>query len=224
MKNIGAILLMLLLSILPAIAAGTAEAEAAPLSEIDTAESNILIAYFTWAENTYVADPSAVDVDATTSASVLIPGNTARLAAWIEEYTGGDIFSIRVAEPYSSDYDECLDRAADEKAANARPELVGHVENMDDYDIVFLGFPNWWYTAPMAIFSFIEEYDLSGKIIVPFCAHGTGGLASSIRDITRALPDDVTVLDAIGIYRPNVSTAEEAVDEWLEELGFEERH
>ena len=74
------------------------------------------------------------------------------------------------------------------KAANARPELVNHIDNIEDYDVVFLGFPNWWYTAPMAIFSFIEEYDFSGKTVVPFCAHGTGGLVSSTADITAALP------------------------------------
>ncbi len=105
--------------------------------------SRILIAYFTWAENTYVENPEAVDVDATTSASVLPPGNAAKMAGWIQEEVGGDLFSIVVTQPYSSDYDECLDRAADEKADNARPELLNHVENMEDYDIVFLGFPNW---------------------------------------------------------------------------------
>ena len=107
--------------------------------------SRILIAYFTWAENTYVENPEAVDVDATTSASVLPPGNAAKVAGWIQEEIGGDLFSIVVTEPYSSDYDECLDRAADEKADNARPELLYHVENMEDYDIVFLGFPKMEY-------------------------------------------------------------------------------
>lgn len=200
--------------------------------------SNILIAYFTWADNTNVEDKDAAvqsalshydsvgdsadydGVDATTSASVLPPGNTAQMAEWIWQRTGGDLFSITVTEPYSSDYDECLDRAADEKAENARPELVNHIDNMDDYDVVFLGFPNWWYTAPMAVFSFIEEYDLSGKIVVPFCAHGTGGLAASVRDITAALPDSAEVLDPIGVYRADISSAETAINEWLDNLGF----
>lgn len=200
--------------------------------------SNILIAYFTWADNTNVEDKDAAvqsalshydsvgdsadydGVDATTSASVLPPGNTAQMAEWIWQRTGGDLFSITVTEPYSSDYDECLDRAADEKAENARPELVNHIDNMDDYDVVFLGFPNWWYTAPMAVFSFIEEYDLSGKTVVPFCAHGTGGLAASVRDITAALPDSAEVLDPIGVYRADISSAETAINEWLDNLGF----
>ncbi len=183
--------------------------------------SHILIAYFTWADNTVVEDPSAVDVDATTSASVLAPGNAAKIAAWIQQEVGGDLFSIVVSEPYSSDYDECLDRAADEKADHARPALVNHVEGMENYDIVFLGFPNWWYTLPMAVLSFVEEYDFSGKTIVPFCTHGTGGLASTIQDLTAALPDDVTILDAIGVYRPEVDSSRPAVQEWVAGLDLD---
>lgn len=181
---------------------------------------NILIAYFTWADNTVVDDPSSVDIDATTSASVLPPGNAARIAGWIQQRVGGDLFSIKVKEPYSSDYDECLDRAADEKADNARPELSNHVENMEDYNTVFLGFPNWWYTVPMAIHSFLEEYDFSGKTVIPFVTHGTGGLASTIQDITAVLPDSAQILEPIGIYRPEVDEAQPVVNTWLEELGF----
>ncbi len=183
--------------------------------------SHILIAYFTWAENTYVENPEAVDADATTSASVLLPGNAAKMAAWIQEELGGDLFSIVVAEPYSSDYDECLDRAADEKADNARPELLYHVENMEDYDIVFLGFPNWWYTVPMAVHTFLEEYDFSGKTIVPFVTHGTGGLASTIEDITADLPDSVTILEPIGVYRPEVDSSKQEVQEWVAGLDID---
>ncbi len=183
--------------------------------------SNILIAYFTWAENTHVDEPEKVNVDASTSASVLAPGNAAKLANWIQQEVGGDLFSIVVTEPYSSDYDECLDRAADEKAANARPELVYHVDNMEDYDIVFLGFPNWWYTVPIAIHSFLEEDDFSGKTVVPYVTHGTGGLASTIKDITAALPDSVTILEPIGVYRPEVDASHNEVMEWLKGLNLD---
>lgn len=183
--------------------------------------SHILIAYFTWADNTVVEDPSSVDVDATTSASVLAPGNAAKLAAWIQEAVGGDLHSIVVEEPYSSNYDECLDRAAEEKADNARPALATHVENMEDYDIVFLGFPNWWYTLPMPVLTFVEEYDWSGKTVVPFVTHGTGGLSSTIRDLTAALPEDTTILEPIGVYRPEVDTSQGAVQDWLAGLNLE---
>ena len=187
----------------------------------ETGNSNILIAYFTWADNTVVEDPSSVDVDATTSASVLAPGNTAKLASWIQQEVGGDLHSIVVEEPYSSDYDECLDRAADEKAENARPALASHVDNMEDYDIVFLGFPNWWYTLPMPVLTFVEEYDWSGKTVVPFVTHGTGGLSSTIRDLTAALPEDVTILEPIGVYRPEVDASQSAIQEWIAGLDLE---
>lgn len=166
-------------------------------------------------------NPENVDVDATTSASVLLPGNAAKMASWIQQETGGDLFSIVVTEPYSSDYDECLDRAADEKAANALPELAAKVENIEDYDTVFIGYPNWWYSCPMAILSFIEENDLSGKKIVLFCTHGTGGLAGSVQDITAELPDDCTVEEnVIGVYRNDVNSAQPDVLSWFAEIGY----
>lgn len=186
-------------------------------------ETNILIAYFTWAENTVVDDPSAVDADATTSASVLAPGHVAQMAGWIQEETGGDLFSILVTEPYSSDYDACLDRAADEKAEQARPELIESVHGMSGYDVVFLGYPDWWGTCPMAVFSFLEQYDWTGKTVIPFCAHGTSGIAASVQDIRAALPD-VTVLDAMGVQRPGMDTplddAESTVKAWLAGLKY----
>ena len=184
------------------------------------AKTNILIAYFTWAENTHVDDPDSVDVDATTSASVLAPGNVGLLAQWIAEETGGDRFSILTQEPYSSDYDTCLNRAIEEHDSGTHPALQSRVENMQDYDIVFLGFPNWWYSCPMAILSFIEENDLSGKTIIPFCSHGTGGFAASLRDIGNALPDDCTVLQEFGAYRPEVKQSRPALLEWLSGLDI----
>lgn len=80
-----------------------------------------------------------------------------QLAGWVQEETGGDLFSIQVAEPYPSDWDECLDRANEEQGSNARPTLTGQVENLDQYDTVFLGYPNWWYGVPMALLTFLEE-------------------------------------------------------------------
>lgn len=190
--------------------------------DTNISESKILIAYFTWADNTYVENPDSINPDASTSASVLVPGNTAIVASYIRDGVGGDLFSMIVSEPYSSNYDECLDRAADEKAANARPTIVNRVENFDDYDIVFLGYPNWWYTVPMAIHTFLESYDFSGKTVIPFCAHGTGGLASSVRDIANNLEPDVTFINtAFGVYRPNTIGCRPQVNSWLTELGFE---
>ena len=131
----------------------SSERSAAPESnspQEKTPQSKILIAYFTWAEN--IENNS--EVDATTSASVSLPGNVGQMAAWIQNEIGGDMFSIQVNEPYPADYDECLDRAAEEKVQNARPALKNRVEKFPEYDIIFIGYPNWWYTAPMAVFSF----------------------------------------------------------------------
>lgn len=204
----------------PAATAAPEPAAEATAEQAEAAGGNILIAYFTWAENTVVEDPAAVDVDATTSASVLMPGNAGRLADWIWQEVGGDLFSIRVTEPYPSDYDACLERAREERDSDARPELAAHVEDMDQYDIVFLGFPNWWYTLPMAVHTFLEEYDFSGKTIVPFVTHGTGGFARTLEDLEAALPDSATILEAIGVYRPEVDDARPAVQEWLAGLDL----
>ena len=89
------------------------------------------------------------------------------------------------------------------------------------YDIVFLGFPNWWYSCPMAILTFIRENDLSGKTIVPFASHGTGGFAASLRDIGGALPEDCTVLQEFGAYRPEVKDSRPALLEWIRGLGID---
>ena len=185
--------------------------------------NKILIAYFTWAENTVVEDAGAVNVDATTSASVLLPGHVGQMAQWIQSETGGDLFPIIATELYSSDYDECLDRAADEKADNARPALANTVENVADYDVIFLGYPDWWGTCPMAVFTFLDSYDFSGKTVIPFCAHGTSGLAASVRDIRAAL-SNATVLDAVGVQRPGMDTpldiARSTVQNWLAGLDY----
>lgn len=104
---------------------------------LENGENDILVAYFSWADNAILAD----DVDALSSPSVIPPGNVQELAQWVQEETGGDLFSIRVTDPYSSDWDECLERANEERGSNARPELEENVENIEDYDVVFLGYP-----------------------------------------------------------------------------------
>lgn len=185
-------------------------------------EGKALVAYFTWAENTQAADPSSIDLDAVSSASLLMPGNVGLLASWIAESTGADLFSIKTAEPYSADYEECLDRAAYEHDNGIMPNLASKVENIDEYEVVYLGFPNWWYSCPMAILKFIEENDLSGKTVVPFCAHGTGGLAASIRDIRSALPESTNFLslrdEVFHVSRSETAGSRQALEAWLERI------
>ncbi|MBW5400490.1 flavodoxin [Brachyspira pilosicoli] len=187
---------------------------------ISNTQNKILIAYFTWSDNTVVENPDSIDVDAETSASVLSPGNAELIANWIAEETGGDLFSIKTQNKYSSDYDECLNQARKERDNNERPALVGRVNNINDYDVIFLGFPNWWYTCPMAVFTFVESYDLEGKTIIPFCTHGTGGLSRTIRDLKNLLPENCEVLEPIGVYRPEVKNSKSRVLDWLRKLGY----
>ncbi len=179
----------------------------------------ILIAYFTWADNTTVERPEEVDLDAVTSASLLPPGNTAKIAQWIHEVTGGDTFSIVTEEPYSSDYDICLEEASDQLGRRARPPLKGPLPDPASYDVIFLGYPNWWGTVPMALLSLLDQWDLAGKTVVPFCAHGTSRLGRSVRDLTAALPDS-EILEALGVYRPETDRSQKAVVAWLTRLGF----
>ena len=119
-----------------------------------------------------------------------------------------------------SDYDECLNQARKERDNNERPALTDKVNNIDDYDVIFLGFPNWWYTCPMAVFTFVESYDLSGKTIIPFCTHGTGGLSRTIRDLKKLLPSNCKVLDPIGVYRPEVKNSKSKVVDWVRKLNY----
>lgn len=179
----------------------------------DSETQKILVAYFSWAENA-VQD----DIDAMTSASVRAPGNVAQLAAWAAEETGGDLFTIQVAEPYPADWDGCLTRANEEKADDIHPELSQILDNIDVYDTVFLGYPNWWYSCPMAIHSFLDTHDLSGKQVYLFCSHGTGGLASSVKDITADIPDAIISEDVFHVYQDDTASAKEDLITWLKGL------
>ena len=116
---------------------GTAEEDSAQTGEeTQGTDSNILVAYFSWAENAILEE----DVDAVASPSVIAPGNVQELAGWVQEETGGDLFSIQVTDSYPSDWDACLERANEERGEDARPELTSSVENLDAYDTVFLGY------------------------------------------------------------------------------------
>lgn len=183
----------------------------------DTQESGVLVAYFSWADNAVIDG----EVDAVASPSVTAPGNVQQLAQWISERTGGDLFSIQVTEPYSSDWDACLERANQERAEDARPELTASVEQLEQYDTVFLGYPNWWYGVPMALLSFLEENDLSDKQVYLFCSHGTGGLASSVEQIDEALPDSTALSENVfDVYEEDAASSQQDILAWLEELGY----
>ena len=171
----------------------------------------VLIAYFTWADN---AAPLS-SVDGIASPSVLAPGNVAVMAENIQKIAGGDMFSIKVSNPYPNTFEECLERVHTEQDNNFYPQLKEKFNNINDYNVIFLGYPNWGYTAPQALFSFIKKHNIHNKIIIPFCSHGTGGIAGSVDEIKTLLPD-CEVLPALGISRDEIRNSYPIIKSWLE--------
>lgn len=106
-------------------------------------------------------------------------GNTERVVEFIQDIVGGELFEIDTVKPYDEDYYVCIEEAKKELHEGARPELKKYLDNLDNYDIIFAGFPNWWGTMPMAMFTFLEHYNLGGKRIIPFCTNEGSGMGSS---------------------------------------------
>lgn len=178
-------------------------------------EQKVLVAYFSRVGNTDF--PS--DVDTSSSASVIadgnaLVGNTEYIADIIVEQTGGDKFLIETQEKYPADYDALVDEQQDERNKNSRPALVSHIEDFDSYDVIYLGFPNWWYGMPMPLYTFLEEYDFSSKTIIPFNTSGGSGFSNSISEIENLCPN-ATVLEGYTINGNSVQNAREDIIEWI---------
>lgn len=133
---------------------------------------------------------------------------------------GGDLFSIRTSVVYPADGGELIDYAAQEQEENARPELTTHIENLDGYDTIFIGYPNWWAGLPMAVYSFFDEYDFSGKTIIPFNVHNGSRFSRTIQTIQELEPDATVVEDGFTVSEQTVAEAAEDVAAWLEGLGY----
>ena len=192
----------------------SAEAAAETTAE---AGSNILVAYFTMPETDgtdTVAGASRVVVDGN------LYGNTQYLANLIQERTGGELFEIETVQEYPGEHDPLVDQAADEQSANVRPELAAHIENLDAYDVIFLGYPNWWGDLPMPLYTFLEEYDFSGKTVIPFNSHGGSRFSGTIETIRRMQPGATVVTDGYTISRNDVGNAGSSLGEWLAGLGY----
>lgn len=195
---------------------GTAEAESSEAG----AQSSLLVAYFSYAENAALPD----DVDASASASIqpwngALTGNTGVVADMIAQATGADLFSIRTVEQYPDTYDATLDQGQQERSEGARPELATHLENLDSYDTIFLGFPNWWGDMPMAVYTFLDEVDLSGKTVIPFVTSGGSGFSNTISTIQQMEPQ-ATVQEGLSISGSSATGAQQQVESWLSELGL----
>lgn len=191
-------------------AAGTAEGN-------DNNGSRVLIAYFTFPEtdgtNT-VTGASRVVVDGT------LYGNTQYLASLIQERTDGTLFAIETVQEYPGLHDPLVDQAAEEQDAGVRPELAAQVENLDDYDVIFLGYPNWWGDLPMPLYTFLETHDLSGKTVIPFNSHGGSRFSGTIGTIQSLQPSAEVVTDGYTISRNDVGQAESSMNDWLDGLGY----
>lgn len=179
--------------------------------------SNILIAYFTAAEN------SGVDAVASASYSMVNGEPVGRLRAianMIQTETGGDLFSIRTSVVYPADGEELIDYAAEEQREDARPELTSHIDNLDKYDTIFVGYPNWWADLPQVMYSFFDEYDFSGKTIIPFNVHNGSRLSGTVNTIKELEPNANVTTDAFTINERNVPDAAAEVKEWLGGLEY----
>ncbi len=177
--------------------------------------STALVVYFSVPENVDLNG-----VDAVAGASVLVKndvryGNVEYVAHLIADATDADLWRIETEHQYPLEHDALLDAAADEQDANARPVLVGTVENLEQYDRIFLGFPNWWYDLPMPLYSFLESYDLSGKEIMPFTVHGGSGFSGALNTIAELQPEALVYENGLSISRNAVTDCETQVAEWL---------
>lgn len=144
-------------------------------------------------------------------------GNTRKLAKQIQQFTGGDLFEIQTVKDYPKEYEPCTEVAKKEKEENARPSLKTKVGNMNQYKIVFIGCPSWWHTAPMAVFSFLESYDFSGKTIIPFLTHESreDGAFAAIKKLTPKSKH----LKGFDTYGSRVDRVAPDVQKWLKEIG-----
>lgn len=168
-------------------------------------QSKVLIAYFSHAGNNYV-----------NGRIVNLPvGNTEVVANIIQEITKGDILKIERVKPYPLDYRETVDVSRTELRNNERPELITKPENIDDYDVIILGYPNWCGTSPMPIFTFLESYDFSAKVILPLCTHEGSAMGHSENDIQKVCPK-AKVLKGLPIKGSRAKDAEKEVRQWLE--------
>lgn len=167
-----------------------------------------LIAYFSRAHENYVSG----------TLKELEVGNTEAAAGIIRKLTGADIFRIDPVRAYAADYNTCIEEARADRRRNARPALKEYPESLDGYDVIYLGYPNYWGTMPMAVFTFLEHFDFKGKAIRPFCTHEGSGMGASEKDIAR-LCAGAKVEKGLPIHGGSVASAEPLIRSWIESLS-----
>lgn len=172
--------------------------------------AHVLVVYFSHAGENY-------------NVGVIEEGNTAKMGTIIAEQTGADIFELVPVVPYPQDYDSCLDVATEEQRTDARPEYEGEIENWEQYDTVFIGYPIWWSEIPNIVYTFMEAYDFTGKTVIPFNTHEGSGQAHSQRDI-EGLLKSATVLKGLAVRGSKAQNDAEGtgtdVANWLKNIGL----
>ena len=193
---------------------GTAMAEASP---------RILIAYVSRAGENYNVGITDPDSASAAYAGYIEKGNTQIVAEIIADLTGGDLYHITTVEPYPDDYASMLTRAQEELDADARPELAGELPNLDDYDVIMIGYPIWHAATPRPVLTFLERYDLSGKKLVPFNTHEGSGQSGTVSEIEAHAPN-AEMLEGIAIQgkvaQEDDSRTRDSVAEWLGRIGM----
>ncbi len=162
-----------------------------------------LIAYFSRTGENYVSG----------ALKELKVGNTEVAAKFLQEITVGELFKIEPTVPYSDDYNECIEEAKDDQRRNARPEIKSYPDSIDKYDTIYLGYPNYWSTMPMHVFTFLEKFDFTGKTIKPFCTHEGSGMGRSESDIKKLCPG-AKVEKGIAIHGTSVGNSKDALKKW----------
>ncbi len=185
----------------------------------NTDNENILIAYFSVPENV-----DTDGIDANSGASIVVKnkdvlGNMQYMAMTIQEAIGGELFRIETKKKYPLEHETLVNQAKEEQNEEVRPELATHIENVEQYDIIFLGYPNWWGDMPQPLYTFLEEYDFSGKTIIPFNSHGGSGFSNTIEEIKKLQPNATVKDDGLSISRNDVADSEQEITDWAK--GFQ---
>lgn len=185
----------------------------------NTDNENILIAYFSVPENV-----DTDGIDANSGASIVVKnkdvlGNMQYMAMTIQEAIGGELFRIETTEEYPLEHETLVNQAKEEQNEDARPDLATHIENVEQYNIIFLGYPNWWGDMPQPLYTFLEEYDFSGKTIIPFNSYGGSGFSNTIEEIKKLQPNATVKDDGLSISRNDVADSEQEITDWAK--GFQ---
>ena len=172
---------------------------------------------------TYFSVPETDGEDTVSSASRVatengVVGNTQYVASLIQQESGGDLYRIETVQSYPQTHDPLLEFAYEERSKNARPELKNEIDNFDEYDTVFIGYPNWNADLPMPLYTFLEQYDFTDKTIIPFTTHGGSGFSGTIGVIADLQSNATVVSNGLSISRNDVVSCDDEVKEWLDEL------